>query len=386
MKLYYWSPFFSNIATEKAVINSIYSIKKYSKETIKPYLLEVIGEWKNQKDVMKKKNIEIKKFYNFNLINYLPKFGYIQSRFSYIVVFLFSIIKLHTILKKEKPDFLVIHLMTFIPLFLLLLFKYETKFILRISGYPKLNYIRSFFWKLVGKNIFIITTPTKNTKNLLVEKKIFHPEKIKYLPDPILNIQSIQKKKRENNPIENEISPDKTLISIGRLSKQKNFSFLIDTFHKLQKKRPNLNLVIIGDGENKKKLKDQIQRLNLNEKVFLLGFKKNIFDYLKNSKMFILPSLWEDPGFVLVEAGYMNLTILSSDCPNGPKELLNNKKNGFLFKTNSFEDFIENFEIIENLNKNIIKEKKISFKKKIREFTLLGHFKILRSILLSNEN
>ena len=379
MKLYYWSPFFSNIATEKAVINSIYSIKKYSKETIKPYLLEVIGEWKNQKNVIKKKNIEIKKFYNFNLINYLPKLGYIQSRLSYIVVFLFSIIKLHTILKKEKPDFLVIHLMTFIPLFLLLLFKYETKFILRISGYPKLNYIRSFFWKLVGKNIFIITTPTKNTKNLLVEKKIFRPEKIKYLPDPILNIQSIQKKKRENNPIENEISPDKTLISIGRLSKQKNFSFLIDTFHKLQKKRPNLNLVIIGDGENKKKLKDQIQRLNLNEKVFLLGFKKNIFDYLKNSKMFILPSLWEDPGFVLVEAGYMNLTILSSDCPNGPKELLSNKKNGFLFKTNSFEDFIENFEIIENLDKNIIEEKKLSFKKKIREFTLLGHF-ILRSI------
>ena len=95
-----------------------------------------------------------------------------------------------------------------------------------------------------------------------------------------------------------------------------------------------------------------------------MDLKKNIFDYLKNSKMFILPSLWEDPGFVLVEAGYMNLTILSSDCPNGPEELLNNKKNGFLFKTNSFEDFIENFEIIENLNKNIIKEKKISFKKK----------------------
>ena len=93
-----------------------------------------------------------------------------------------------------------------------------------------------------------------------------------------------------------------------------------------------MNLVIIGDGENKKKLEDQIQRLNLNDKVFLLGFKKNIFDYLKNSKMFILPSLWEDPGFVLVEAGYMNLTILSSDCPNGPKELINNKKNGFYLK------------------------------------------------------
>ncbi len=386
MKLYYWSPFFSNIATEKAVINSIYSIKKYSKNTIKPYLLEVIGEWKNQKNEIKKKNIEVKKLCTFNLINYLPKFGYIQSRFSYTIVFLFSIIKLHKILKKEKPDFLVIHLMTFIPLLLLFLFNYETKFILRISGYPRLNYIRSFFWKLVGKNIFIITTPTENTKNLLVEKKIFHPKKIKYLPDPILNIESIQKKKRENNLIEKEISSDKTLISIGRLSKQKNFNFLIEAFYNLQKKRPNLNLIIIGDGENKKKLKYQIQRLNLNDKVFLLGFKKNIYDYLKNSKMFILPSLWEDPGFVLVEAGYMNLTILSSDCPNGPKELLNNQKNGFLFKTNSIKNFIENFECIENSNKNMIEEKKISFKKKIKEFTLLCHYKIFRSILLSNEN
>ena len=80
--------------------------------------------------------------------------------------------------------------------------------------------------------------------------------------------------------------------------------------------------------------------------------------------MFILPSLWEDPGFVLVEAGYMNLTILSSDCPNGPKELLNNKKKGFLFKTNSLEDFIENFEIIENLNKIKLKKKNYLLKKK----------------------
>ena len=386
MKIYYWSPFFSNIATEKAVINSVYSIKKYSKETIKPYLLEVIGEWKNQKKVIKKRDIEVKKFYTFNLLNYLPKFGYIQSRFSYIIVFLFSIVKLHKILNKEKPDFLIIHLMTFIPLFLLFFFKYETKFILRISGYPKLNYFRSLFWKLVGKNIFIVTTPTKNTKSLLVEKKIFHSKKIKYLPDPILNIENIQKKKSENNPIEKEISKDNSLISIGRLSKQKNFKFLIDAFYNLQKKRSNLKLFIIGDGENKKKLQDQIRKLNLNDRVFLLGFKENIYDYLKNSKMFILPSLWEDPGFVLVEAGYMNLTILSSDCPNGPKELLNNNKNGFLFKTNSLKDFIENFETIENLNRKIIHEKKLSFKKKIKEYTLLSHFRTLKSILLSDEN
>ena len=49
MKLYYWCPFFSNVATEKAVLNSIKSVIKFSKKKINPYLLDVIGEWENQK-------------------------------------------------------------------------------------------------------------------------------------------------------------------------------------------------------------------------------------------------------------------------------------------------------------------------------------------------
>ena len=92
-------------------------------------------------------NIRIIDLLNFKLLKYLPKYGFLRSRFSYVVVFFFSIFKLHKILKKDKPKYLMIHLMTFIT-FLLLFFNYETKFILRISGYPKLNYLRSFFGKL----------------------------------------------------------------------------------------------------------------------------------------------------------------------------------------------------------------------------------------------
>ena len=51
----------------------------------------------------------------------------------------------------------------------------------------------------------------------------------------------------------------------------------------------------------------------------------NVFKYLINSKYFILSSLWEDPGFVLIEAGISNTIILSSDCPNGPKEIVKNE-------------------------------------------------------------
>ena len=322
MKIYYWSPFFSNIATEKAVINSIDSINRYSNKKISASLLETIGEWKNQEKKILEKKINVKRISNFNLIKYLPKFGFIKSRISYLVVFLFTVYKLHRFLKTEKPDFLIIHLMTFIPLILLLFFNYKTKFILRISGFPKLNFLRINFWKFVGKKIFLITTPTKSTLELLQSSRIFNFDQLKYLPDPILDVKEIEKMKKEESFIEKEISKKKTIISIGRLTKQKNFQFLINAFSIIQKKNSELNLCILGEGEDRTKLERQIKNLDLTDKVFLLGNKKNIYNYLKNSDIFILPSLWEDPGFVLIEAGYMNKLIISSDCPNGPKELL----------------------------------------------------------------
>ena len=386
MKIYYWSPFFSNIATEKAVINSIDSINRYSNKKISASLLETIGEWKNQEKKILEKKINVKRISNFNLIKYLPKFGFIKSRISYLVVFLFTVYKLHRFLKTEKPDFLIIHLMTFIPLILLLFFNYKTKFILRISGFPKLNFLRINFWKFVGKKIFLITTPTKSTLELLQSSRIFNFDQLKYLPDPILNVKEIEKMKKEESFIEKEISKKKTIISIGRLTKQKNFQFLINAFSIIQKKNSELNLCILGEGEDRTKLERQIKNLDLTDKVFLLGNKKNIYNYLKNSDIFILPSLWEDPGFVLIEAGYMNKLIISSDCPNGPKELLENGKNGFLFKSNSLDNFLSEFYNLKNCDENIIKNKKISFKKKIKEFTLLNHYKVLKSILIPNEN
>ena len=56
----------------------------------------------------------------------------------------------------------------------------------------------------------------------------------------------------------------------------------------------------------------------MNEKITILPFQKNIFKYLYKSECFILSSLWEDPGFVIIEAASVGIQIISSDCPNGP--------------------------------------------------------------------
>ena len=122
------------------------------------------------------------------------------------------------------------------------------------------------------------------------------------------------------------------------------------------------------------------------KKVFLTGYKSNVYDYLRNCKALILPSLWEDPGFVLVEAGYMNKTIISSDCPNSPCELLENGKNGFLFQSNNIDSFIKKFFEMENSSIEILLSKKISYKKKIREFTIFNHYQILKKLINEEQN
>jgi glycosyltransferase involved in cell wall biosynthesis len=170
-------------------------------------------------------------------------------------------------------------------------------------------------------------------------------------------------------------------LSIGRLTRQKNYSFLIDCFHELIKKDDKIKLVIIGEGELKENLEKKIKKLKLNQNIFLIGYQKNVFKYLKNAKAFVLSSLWEDPGFVLIEAAFCNLSIISSNCPNGPSELLNGGKDGFMYQSNNKLDFLSKFNEYLLEDKNQLLLKKIAVKKNSRDFTYFKHNIELSKIL-----
>ena len=94
--------------------------------------------------------------------------------------------------------------------------------------------------------------------------------------------------------------------------------------------------------------------------------------------------MWEDPGFVLLEASYSNVTLISSDCKNGPIEILDNGRNGFLFKSNKIESFLEIFSNFEKSDLREIKQKKIRAKKMSKSFSLFSHFSELNKILINN--
>ena len=129
-----------------------------------------------------------------------------------------------------------------------------------------------------------------------------------------------------------------------KINEAKKFSFLIKNFALIKKKYKDYRLIIIGDGELKDKLISQIKKLNLYEDVILIGHQKNVYKYLKYAKVFVLSSLWEEVGFVMVEAASCNVNIISSDCKNGPEEFLLNGKGGFLFKNNNSESLNKAFD------------------------------------------
>ena len=379
IKVFYWAPFISKIATPIAVINSAISLKKYSGGTIEPTIISLFNEWSDYS-----KNYENYKLIFLNLFKFkfsfnFPDKGFFLSRISFFCIFFISFIPLLKILKKDKPEYFIIHLNTALPLILLYLFNFETKFILRISGKPRLNILRKFLWKIISNKIYKVTTPTTSMANELINNKIFSKEKIRVLFDPIINLENFRISKRE---IKENFNNENKIVAIGRLTKQKNFSFLIDCFSNLEKNYRSLTLHILGDGDQKKNLKKLINSKNLNDKVFLHGHKDNINEYLQNSFCFILSSLWEDPGFVIIEAAMSNTIILSSDCETGPKELLKDKINSFVFQSNNKKSFIKSFENLVKSNEIEKLNIKKKMKKDIKKFTLISHYLALSKIIL----
>ena len=144
------------------------------------------------------------------------------------------------------------------------------------------------------------------------------------------------------------------LINVGRLTDQKDQLTILQAIKKCERK--DIELVIIGKGKNENKLKNFCLENRLDKKVKFIGYKKNPFKYIKQADIFILSSLYEGSPNVLVEALFLKKYIISTDCPTGPREILNNGEFGELVKMNSPTQIAK---LIDNFSKDKINKKKI---------------------------
>ena len=380
MNILIWSPFLQKVGTTTNVCNLINATTKYSNPGLDSIdLINVFGEWDDYEFYNNKVNkISLLNFY---FLKKIKKNGFLRSRLFTILIIILCFFPLIKLLIKKKYDFFFIHLITFLPIFLAKFFRSKFKLVLHISGFPKLTFLRSYFWKNNQKYIYKVICPSFETQNLLIEKNVFDKKKLTVIKDPHINPSYIIKKKKIIN--DKKFDFNNSIIAIGRLTKQKNYFFLLEVFNKLLMIKNDLKLTIVGEGEDRKLIENKIRSLGIEKHVSLEGFQKNIYKYLNNSMCYFSTSLWEGPDLAMLDAAFSNTPIICSDCKSGRKEFIENNNRGYIFKTNDINSAVKTFEIFLKDEKLEIKKKLIKAKKEVKNFTQFRYYVELKKILKS---
>ena len=127
-------------------------------------------------------------------------------------------------------------------------------------------------------------------------------------------------------PIQNYIKEKntKTVLAVGRLTYQKGFDLLLESWVEVSKLMPDWKLKIVGEGEDRARLTEFIEKNELNNSVELLYNTENISQYYKQAEVYCLSSRFEGFPMVLLETLAFGLPVVSFDCDTGPAEILDN--------------------------------------------------------------
>ena len=224
------------------------------------------------------------------------------------------------------------------------------------------NIIIYFLVVILYKKADVVVANSKSAK--LDLQKICKKKVINISPPSLIKL--INKKFKKNK------KKYYTVITVGRLVKEKGANTMIKAFNEIKLK--NIIFNILGDGKEKKNLEKLIYKLGLEKKVFLLGKIKNPEKFYLNSDLFIHASHFEGFPNAIVEAINYNLPVICSNCKGGTKEIILNGKGGDLFPigdhkilANKITSFFE--------NQKPLKKKLTLARKNIRKYTLKNNVK-----------
>jgi glycosyltransferase involved in cell wall biosynthesis len=375
-KILFWSPMLSHVGTLRATIEMAESFNKY--ENYKVFILNIFGEFNEYKNSNNFFIVNIT-----NIIKFIPKIfktGFASKFIIYFIIILLIPVICFKI-KKINPDYFIASLMGYLAILLKLIFFKKIFIINSIQGYPKLNLFRKLLWKFFYNKSDLVITMTNNTKEELIKKINIDGSKIIRIDNPIISRKIKLLSKDSFDEYEKKIFKKKVFCSVGRLTKQKNYMELLVYIKKyFDDCDKNFNFIIIGDGEMREELDNYIKKHNI-KNFFLLGFKKNPFKYIARSSLYISSSLWEEPGHTLIEAGYLNIPILTTDCPNGPKEIIIDGFNGFKYQQGNISDFVLKINHINLLERSELTKIIINMKKTTKNFTQFRFIKKIKNYI-----
>lgn len=274
---------------------------------------------------------------NVEVLNCPLSVGFRSSRVGRVIAKIFrylffpiAFIKFFLLVFRTKPD--CVYSMTYIPNIINILVSFFLKYKSVISErqdpredlgevgvmprilknlYPKSNLIHANSLEMIAAIEEYYNIP---------REKIIHFDNFFFLDELV---------KLGSEPVSDMIFSSKyTLVTSGRLSKQKGQWHLIQIIKRIRDKGIDVSLVILGDGELKHELSRTVSHLCLTEHVFFVGNVKNPHKYVSKSHLFIFSSIWESFGNTLVEAMALGIPIASTVCRSGPKQIINDGEFG----------------------------------------------------------
>lgn len=262
----------------------------------------------------------------------------------------FTFVNLLRLLAREKPD-CVVSFMTTVNLWTGL-----TCSILRIPyvisertpldyTINKFSYLFKWVSFILYKKSKAIVIPAKGMIGPFMKNKLFRKlNNFKTIHNPV-NLFSPH--------LSSQVYPRKYILAVGRLHHVKGFDLLINAYSRLA--MVDIDLVILGEGNERNNLLKQIEALGLSDRVKLIGFKNNLQDYYKQAEIFVLSSRNEGYPNALIEAMSFGCPCIAANCEFGPSEIINDRENGLLVDTNNVSELVN--AILDLLTNPLLKQR-----------------------------
>lgn len=201
-------------------------------------------------------------------------------------------------------------------------------------NYPEDNPMKGV-WEILRRYLYKKSASLVSVSNGISDWFSFlPPEKKKVIYNPV-NVNT-------GDIVDNTLNRTrKNIVAMGRLVDIKGFDILIDAFKSVALENDLWDLSIIGDGKLYNALDKQIKELELQNRVYLLGFKSEPHNIIKNADIFVSSSRSEGLGNAIIEAMMCGVPVISTNCPVGPAELIENGISGILVENKSVIELAE---------------------------------------------
>ena len=196
----------------------------------------------------------------------------------------------------------------------------------------ELSFFESFLVRLTYSRVKNVIAVSEDVASIL--RKDYGLKNVSriYNPVDVEDVTALVKKPYEHSK--------PYIVALGRFHEVKRYDMLIDAYAKSNMSQ-DCDLIIVGDGELRSSLENQVNALCLHDSVHFAGTQSNPFPYLAGAKFLTLSSRTEAFPMVLIEALALECPIVATDCPTGPREIVKHNENGLLVENENVDAFSE---------------------------------------------